>query len=134
MELNPLRRPLATAIGLRRRAGRTVRRLRDRARLGLPDETGLLRALGGRFGTVEEAIVFAGASPRPFLAPGLAPGDAVRRYAAHPEARARPDGGRADSAAPLPLLGSGLVEVGPELPGTPTRVGAPLTPASGWRT
>jgi hypothetical protein len=117
MELNPLRRPLATAIGLRRRASRTVRRLRDRARLGLPDEIGLLRALGGRFGTVEEAIAFAAAAPRPFLAPGLTARDAVRRYAAHPEARAR-----LLMAAErilrhrFDLLGSGPVEVGPELP------------------
>jgi hypothetical protein len=117
MELNPLRRPLATAIGLRRRAGRTVRRLRDRARLGLPDETELLRALGGRFGTVEEAISAARTSPRPFLAPGLDPKEAARRYAAHPAARAR----LLMAAGHVlrhrfDLLGSGPVEVGAELP------------------
>jgi hypothetical protein len=117
MELSPLRRPLATAIGLRRRAGRTVRRLRDRARLGLPDETGLLRALGGRFGTVEEAIAAARNSPRALLAPGLGPEDARRRYAARPEARAR-----LLLAAErvlrhrFELLGSGPVDLGADLP------------------
>ena len=117
MELNPLRRPFATAIGLRRRAGRTVRRLRDRARLGLPDEIGLLRALGGRFGTVEEAMAAARTAPRPLLAPSLGPEEARRRYAAHPEARAR----LLLSAERVlrhrfEMLGSGPVDLGADLP------------------
>jgi hypothetical protein len=117
MELNPLRRPLATAMGLRRRAGRTVRRLRDRARLGLPDETELLRALGGRFGTVEEAIAQARTTPRPFLAPGLEPRDAVRRYASHPEARARLlMAAERALRHRFDLLGSGPLDLGAELP------------------
>src|SRR6185436_1324145 len=52
----PLRHPIAAARALKARAGRTVRRLRAATTLLLFGEAEFLRALGGRFGTLEEAI------------------------------------------------------------------------------
>jgi uncharacterized heparinase superfamily protein len=117
MELSPLRRPLATARGLRRRAGRTVRRLRDRALLAPPDERGLLRFLGGRFGTIEEAIAAARATPPPLLAAGLGKEEAARFFASHPDRRARLVAA-ADRILRhrFDLLGSGPVDLGVALP------------------
>src|SRR5262245_8784393 len=51
--------PIGAARDLKRRLGRAVRRLQDKARLALPSENELLGDLGGRFGTFDEFLAAA---------------------------------------------------------------------------
>lgn len=110
-------RAIDSARGLRQRAGRTVRRLRDRAGRTFPDEADLLRFLGGRYGTLDEALRAMAAAPPPLL-PHPFDDVAVRRlYAAHPERRTRLLRAADDVLAHrFDLLGSGPVTLGPRLP------------------
>lgn len=110
-------RAIDSARGLRQRAGRTVRRLRDRARLSFPDDAELLRSLGGRYGTLDEALRALAVAPPPLL-PHPFDNPAVRHlYEAHPERRARLLRAADDVLAHrFDLLGSGPVELGPRLP------------------
>ena len=108
--------PLEAARGLRRRAGRAVRRFRDVSRRGWPDEADLLRALGGRCGTADEAIALLLAR-RPIVAPDLVQAAVAERYAAHPgHLRRLLDAADAARAHRFDLLGSGPVDLGPRLP------------------
>jgi hypothetical protein len=112
-----LRHPLAAARDLRRRAGRTVRRLRDRSRLVLPDEAELLRALGGRFGTVGEALRPLGRLCAPFLPEDLTRAAIASYYEERPAAReALLGAARRVLEHRLDLLGSGPVVLGAALP------------------
>lgn len=109
--------PLAAVHLMRRRAGRTVRRLRDRALLVLPDEAELLRALGGRYGTVEEALRAIGRQGAPFLPEDLTPAAIRAYYAERPQAReALLAASRRAIDHRFDLLGSGPVDLGPEIP------------------
>ena len=115
MGLNP-RASLAPVFEWRRRAGRAARRLRDRERLALPDENGLLRAFGGRHGRIEEALAaLAGTSAALVAATG--PGEMRAAYAGRPAARARllQAAGRILEHR-FDLLGSGERPLGDRLP------------------
>jgi hypothetical protein len=118
MELSgALRDPLGAARGLRRRVGRTVRRLQDRVRYALPSENGLLRDLGGRFGTLDEALrELARDTSRLFVA-DIPRAEAAAFLAEHPGRRARVlERAAAARAHRFDLLGSGPVDLGPRLP------------------
>jgi hypothetical protein len=97
--------------------GRAVRRLQDRARYALPTENGLLRDLGGRFGTLDEALREATRDGRRLFAADLDRAEVRGFFAEHPERAARIVR-RAEEAAAhrFDLLGSGPVDLGPRLP------------------
>jgi hypothetical protein len=110
------RDPAAVARGVRSGVGRVVQRLRDRTRLALPAENGFLRDLGGRFGTIEEALAAAGLEGRLFLT-DLPRSETAAFFARHPQRRARILG-EADRACAhrFEILGSGPRDLGPRLP------------------
>jgi hypothetical protein len=119
MELNRMAYdPLAAARGLRRRMGRVVRRLRDRAHLAFPSENGFLRDLGGRFGTIEEFLdaaarddgrLFVAGIPRRLAAEFFSSGYAARQVRIVKTAEAA-------CAHRFDLLGSGPTDLGARLP------------------
>jgi hypothetical protein len=112
-----LRDPLGAARGLRRRVGRTVRRLQDRARYALPSENGLLRDLGGRFGTLDEALRDAARDSGRLFVVDLPRPEAAAFFAEHPGRRARIlERAGAARAHRFDLLGSGPVDLGPRIP------------------
>jgi len=105
------------ARAVRHRAGRAVRRLRSASFALFPREADLLRFLGGRFGTIDEAIAAVGAATRPFVPATLTPESIAGFYAARPAARDRLLAAAGDVLAHrFDLLGSGPVDLGPVLP------------------
>lgn len=120
MQVRPeLRSPVAAARLVRRRVEGAVRSLRDRVRFALPPENEWLGALGGRFGTVDEAL---GALARDGAA-RLFPGDLDRAAAAdlfarhHPERRDRIlRAAERIGEHVFDLLGSGERRLGAHLP------------------
>lgn len=112
-----LRHPIAAARALKARAGRTVRRLRSASTLVFPTEAEFLRALGGRFGTLDEAIASLGAAGSALVPADLDAAAVGDFYAARPAARAAlvSAAGRA-MAHRFDLLGSGPRDLGARLP------------------
>ena len=112
-----LRHPIAAARALKARAGRTVRRLRSATTLVFPGEAEFLRALGGRFGTVDEAIASFAAAGSALVPADLDDAAIAGFHAAHPETRAAlvAAAGRV-LAHRFDLLGSGPRDLGERLP------------------
>jgi hypothetical protein len=109
--------PLGAARAVRQRARRAVRRLRSASFAFFPREADLLRFLGGRFGTLDEAIAAVGGATRPFVPAALTPEAIAGFYAARPVARDRLLQAADDVLAHrFDLLGSGPVALGPALP------------------
>jgi heparinase II/III-like protein len=94
-----------------------VRRLRSASFALPPREADLLRFLGGRCGTVDEAIASCACAVRPFAPPASNDAAIAAFYAARPEARARLLAAAADILAHrFDLLGSGPIDLGAALP------------------
>lgn len=114
--MEALQAPFDAARGLRRRVGRAVRRMQDRARYALPSENGLLRDLGGRFGTLEEVLQAARGDPRLFVV-DLPRRETAALFEARPERRARILARAAEAVAHrVSFLGADPVALGQRLP------------------
>ncbi len=110
--------PMAAARGLRRRVGRVVRRLKDRAHLAFPSENGFLRDLGGRFGTIEEVLDAASRDDGRLFVAGMPRRVAAEFFANGHEERCSRIVNTAEAACAhrFDLLGSGPTVLGARLP------------------
>ncbi len=119
MELSQaIRETVGAARGVKRQVGRMVQRLHDAARFGIPSENEFLRDLGGRFGTVDEALVAAARETGRLFVVDIPRPDAAAFFGdRHPERRTRIlEWADRACAHRFDLLGSGPVELGPHLP------------------
>lgn len=111
------RGPLDSVRELRRRAAHAARRLRSGESGSLPDEADFLRAFGGRYGSMGEALRDLAGRGAPFVASGLRRSDVQAFYAGEPGLRERLLCAADEVLAHrFDLLGSGPRPLGDRLP------------------
>ena len=117
MELRERRGALDTVRELRRRAAHAARRFRAGETGSLPDDADLLRAFGGGYGSIGEALRDLQSRTAHLLAPGLRRRDVQAFYEEEPALRARLlEAADAVCAHRFDLLGSGPRALGARLP------------------
>ena len=117
MELREKRTALDSVRHLKRRAAHAARRFRSGETGSLPDEADLLRAFGGRYGSIGEALRDLACRPAALLFPGLRRSDVQTFYRDEPALQGRLlAAASAVLAHRFDLLGSGPRDLGARLP------------------
>jgi hypothetical protein len=117
VELTAKRGALESVRELKRRAAHAARRFRSGESGCLPNEAELLRAFGGRYGSIGEALRDLGGRGSALLAPGLRRSDVQAFYGGEPQLRARLLTAADEVLAHrFDLLGSGPRHLGDRLP------------------